>query len=169
MTVPEAMNPSPTVDAGIDSPRPVRDQDLHMVLERALSHLRQLTRQRQEITQRIALIKRTVNGLAVLYGRELHRGPEGGTTAKRGRGITKACRVVLNRADTPLSAREVYAILQGEFPTLFLQQGNHYASLVTILNRLAKHGEADTFLHNRSRFWQRRQSTDQRSAGLSGA
>ena len=168
MTAPEVVNPSPTADAAIDSPQPVRNQDLHMVLERALDQLRQLTRQRQEIIQRIALIKRTVNGLAVLCGRELQNTPEGGATAKRGRGITKACRVVLNRADTPLSAREVYAVLQGEFPALFLQQGNHYASLVTILNRLAKHGEADTFLRSGSRFWQRHQSADRRSVGVSG-
>lgn len=169
MTAPEVKNPAPTVDAAIDCPQPVRNQDLHMVLERARDQLRQLTRQRQEIIQRIALIKRTVNGLALLCGRELQRSLEGGDTGKRGRGITKACRVVLNRAGTPLSAREVYAILQGEFPALFLQQGNHYASLVTILNRLAKHGEADTVLHNGSRFWQRHQSIDQRSAGPSGA
>lgn len=168
MTAPEVVNPSPTVDAAIDSPHPVRNQDLHMVLERSLDQLRQLKRQRQEIIQRIALIKRTVNGLALLCGRELQNTPEDGATAKRGRGITKACRVVLNRADTPLSSREVFAILQGEFPDLFPQKGNHYASLVTILNRLAKRGEADTFLRSGSRLWQRHQSADRRSLGVSG-
>jgi hypothetical protein len=146
----------------------VRDQNLQIVVEWAQDQLRQLTLQRQEIAQRIATIKRTVNGLALLYGAELQRGPEVEATAGRRRGITNACRVVLNRADVSLSAREVYAILQGEFPDIFRQPQNHYASLVTILNRLVKYGEADSFLRNGTRFWQRRQSADQRLVGLSG-
>ncbi len=162
------MNSSPTVDVAIDSLHPVRDHNLQMVVERARDQLRQLTLQRQEIDQRIAIIKRTINGLAFLCRDELQRRPEDGATTERGRGITKACRVVLNRADMPLSARKVYAILQGEFPDVFRQPGNHYASLVTILNRLVKYGEADTFLRNGSRFWQRHQSADPRSVGLSG-
>jgi hypothetical protein len=128
MTAPEVMNSSPTVDAAIDPPQPVRNQNLQMVVERALDQLRQLTRQRQEI------VMRTINGLALLYGGELQRRLEDGATPERRSGITNACRVVLNRADTSLSAREVYAILQGEFPDLFRRPGNHYASLVTILN-----------------------------------
>ena len=168
MATPEVTNSSPAVDATIDPPQPVRNQNLQMVVEQALDQLRQLTLQRQEIAQRIAIIKRTLNGLALLYGGELQPKPEDGATAKARPGITNACRVLLNRAETPLRAREVYAILQGEFPGLFRQPGNHYASLVTILNRLVKYGEADTFLHNGSRFWQRHQPADHRLGGLSG-
>ena len=155
MTAPEVMNSSPAGDAAIDSPQSVRNRDVQMVAAQALDHLRQLSQQRQEIAQRIAIIKRTINGLALLYGGELQCRPEDGATAKRRCGITNACRVVLNRADTSLSAREVYAILQGEFPDFFREPGNHYASVVTILNRLVKYGEADTFLCNGNRFWQR--------------
>jgi len=169
MATPEVTNSSPAVDATIDPPQPVRNQNLQMVVEQALDQLRQLTLQRQEIAQRIAIIKRTINGLALLYGGELQPKPEDGATAKARPGITNACRVLLNRAETPLRAREVYAILQGEFPDFFRQPGNHYASLVTILNRLVKYGEADTFLRNGSRFWQRPQPLDHRSAGLFGA
>jgi len=151
MTVPGVMNSS--VDVAMDSLHPVRDQNLQMVVERARDQLRQLTMQRQEITQRIAMIKRTINSLALLYGGELQRRPEDGATAERRRGITKACRVVLSRADTPLSARAVYAILQEKFPDLLRQPGDYYASLVTILNRLVKYGKVDTFLGNGNRFW----------------
>ena len=168
MTAPEGVNSSPTVETAIDPPRPVPDQNLQMVVEWAQDQLRQLTLQRQEIAQRIATIKRTVNGLALLYGAELQRGPEVEATAGRRRGITNACRVVLNRADTPLSTREVYAILQGEFPDLSHQPGDYYASLVAILNRLVNYREADTFLRNGSRFWQRRQSAVHESDELSG-
>jgi hypothetical protein len=156
----QVTNSSPGVDAAIEPLQPARNQDLRMVVAQALDQLRQLTLQRQEIAQRIAVIKRTINGLALLYGGEVQRSPEDGATAERRCGITNACRVVLNRADTSLSTREVCAILQGEFPGLFRQPGNHYASVATILNRLVKYGEAETFLRNGSRFWQRHQSAD---------
>jgi len=159
MTGPEVMNSSPAVDAAIDPLLPTRNQDLQIVVAQARDQLRQLTLQRQEIAQRIAIIKRTISGLEVLNDGELQRTPEDGGTTGRGRGITNACRVVLNRGDTSLSAREVCAILQAEFPHL-LRPGNHYASVVTILNRLVKYGEADTFLRDGNRFWQRHQSTD---------
>ena len=168
MTAPEVRNSSPAVDAAIDPPQPARNQNLQMVVEQALDQLRQLTLQRQEIAQRIAIIKRTITGLALLYGGELQPKPEDGATAKPRPGITNACRVLLSRAETPLRAREVYAILQAEFPDFFRQPGNHYASLVTILNRLVKYGEADTFLRNGSRFWQRHQPADHRLGELSG-
>jgi hypothetical protein len=109
MTAPEVMNSSPAVDAAIDPAQPVRNQDLQMVVAQALIQLRQLTLQRQKIAQRIAIMKRTINGLALLYGGELQLRPEDEATAERRCGITNACRVVLNRADTSLSAREVYA------------------------------------------------------------
>ena len=165
MTAPEVMNSFPAVNAAIDSPQAVPNRDVQMVTAQALDYLRQLRLQRQEIAQRIAVIKRAINGLALLYGGELQSRPEHGAIAKRRCGITNACRVVLNRADTSLSAREVYAILQGEFPDLFREPGNHYASVVTILHRLVKYREADTFLRNGSRFWQRGQSADHRPVG----
>ena len=160
MTAPEVMNSPSAVDAAIDRSQPVGHLNLQMVIARTLDQLRQLTRQREEIAQRIALIKRTVNGLALLYGAELQPKPEDGATAERRRGISSACRGVLNRADRALSARDVFAILQGEFPDLVRQPGNRYAALITILNRLVKYGEADTFLRNGSRFWQRHRSDD---------
>ena len=161
-SAPNIINPSPTRDVATGPLPPVCDQNLQLVVEQVGDQLRQLTLQRQEIAQRIAIIKRTINGLALLYGGELQPKPEDGATAKARPGITNACRVLLNRAETPLRAREVYAILQGEFPDFFRQPGNHYASLVTILNRLVKYGEIDTFLQNGSRFWQRRPQSDTR-------
>jgi hypothetical protein len=167
MTDTEVTNSSPSADAAIDSAQSAGNHDLQMVVERAQDQLRQLTLQRQEIAQRIAIVKRTINGLALLYGGELERYSGNGSTPERKRGITDACRVVLTRVDTSLNVHEIYAILQEEFPDLFRQPGNHYASLVTILNRLVKYGEADTFLRNGSRFWQRHQSVDRRSVGSS--
>ena len=167
MTTPEVAKSFPTVDAE-DPPESVHNHDLRTVLERAQDQLMQLTRERQQIAQRISVIKRTINGLALLYGAELPCWPTNRATSGRKRGLTNACRIVLARTDTSLSARDICTILNEEFPDLFRRPGNHYASLVTILNRLVKYGEANTFLRNGSRFWQRQPSVDQRSAGSSG-
>jgi len=136
MTAPEVTNSSPIVDAAIDSShQPVRNQNLQMVAEHARDQLRQLTLKRQEIAHSFAIIKRIMKGLALLHGRELPRRPENGATAQRRRRITHVCRVLGNRANTPIGAGGVYANLQEEFPDL-CQPGNHDASLVTIFNRV---------------------------------
>ena len=166
---PEAINPSPTGDVPIGALHPVCDQNLQMVLEQVGDQLRQLTLLRQRIDRRIALFKHTIKGLALLYGDELLRRPEEVAAGKRRLGITHACRLVLDRTDVPLTAREVYAAAQQAFPDVFCTPGNHRASLFTILNRLRKYGEIDTFLRNGSRFWQRRQQVDTRYVGLVGA
>lgn len=168
MAVPDVVSPSTTVDYATGSPQTVRDQNLQMVVEQAQDQLRQLTQQRQEIAEKIAVIRRTIHGLALLYGQDLRPGPDKGAIGERRRGITNACRAVLNRADTPLSTHDVHTILQREFPDVVPQSHNVFNSLVTILNRLVKYGEVDTFLHDRNRLWQRHQSSDPRSNGPIG-
>jgi hypothetical protein len=167
MTAPEAGNASLTEGAETHPAQPAVSHDLQMVVQRAKDQLDQLTLQRQEIAQRIAIVKRAIHGLALLGGREVRSGraPE----ATRGnRGITNACRLVLNRTDTPLSADQIFAILQEDFLGVFLPTGNHYASLVTTLNRLVNYGEARTFLCNGSRFWQRHQPVGPQPSGSPG-
>ena len=168
MTVPSAVSPPTTVGYATGSPQTVRDQNLQMVVERAQDQLLQLTLQHQEIAQRISVIKRTIRGLALLCGEEVQPRPEKVAIGERRRGITNACRALLNRADTPLSTREAHTILQRELPHLFPQSENCYASLVTILYRLVKYGEVDTFLHNGNRLWKRHQSADHRSGPIGG-
>jgi len=167
MTVPDVVSPS-TADYATGSPQTVRDQNLQMVVERVQDQLLQLTQQRQEIAERIAVIKRTIHGLALLYGEGLQPGPDKVAIGERRRGITNACRAVLNQANTPLSTHEAHTILQREFPDLFPQSQNCFASLVTILNRLVKYGEVDTFFHDGNRLWRRHQSSDPRSTGSIG-
>jgi len=123
--MPEVMNSSATVDTGPDLIQPATNQNLQVVVERALEPLRDLTRQRQEIAQRMAIIKRTINGLAFLYGGELLPRSEDDATVERRRRITNACRAVLNRAEAAASAREVHSILQGGFPNLFERAGSN--------------------------------------------
>jgi hypothetical protein len=168
MTVGDFASPSITADHATGSPQTVRDQNLQMVVARAQDQLRPLTQQRQEIAERIAVIKRTIHGLALLYGQDMQPGPDKVAIGERRHGITNACRAVLNRADTPLSTHEAHTILQRDFPDLFSHSQNCFASLVTILNRLVKYGEVDTFLHDGNRLWRRHQSSDPRSTGPIG-
>jgi hypothetical protein len=147
MSAQEVPHSVPTVDA-VNIPQPMHNHDLRTVVEHAQDQLMQLMRERQQIAQRIAIIKRTINGLVFLYGEQSPRAPNSGAKRERRRGLTHACRLVLARADTSLSTQDISAILEEEFPDLFRRPGNHYASLFTILNRLVEYGEADTFLRN---------------------
>ena len=166
MSAPEVPHSSPTVDA-VNTPQPLHNHDLRTVVEHAQGQLMQLMRERQQIAQRIAILKRTIKGLVLLCGEQLPRAPNNGTNQERRCGLTNACRLLLTRADTSLSAQDISAILKEEFSDLFRRPGNQYASLVTILNRLVEYAEADTFLRNGSRFWQRYRSADPRPVGLS--
>jgi hypothetical protein len=163
MSAPEVPHSFPTVDA-VNTPPPLHNHDLRTVVGHAQDQLMQLMRERQQIAQRIAILKRTIKGLVFLYGEQLLRAPNNGANQERRRGLTNACRLVLTRADTSLSAQDISAILKEEFSDLFRRPWNQYASLVTILNRLVEYAEADTFLRSGSRFWQRQQSVDRRSA-----
>jgi hypothetical protein len=166
-SAPEIINPSPSGEVAVRPLNPVCDQNLQIVVEQVGDQLGQLTLQRQRIDRRIAILKRTIKGLALLYGDVLLRTREDGATGERRLGITHACRLVLHRADTPLTTPEVYAAVQEGFPYVFRTPGNHRASLFTTLKRLTKYGEIETFVRNGSRFWQRRQQPDPTSVGLS--
>ena len=55
---------------------PVCDQNLQMVVEQVGYQLRQLTLRRPRIDRRIAILKRTIKGFALLHGDVLLRTPE---------------------------------------------------------------------------------------------
>ncbi len=147
----------------------VCDQSLQLVMEQVGDQLRELTLLRKTIDQKIAILKRTINGLESLYGSELPPRPEEVASGERRRGITNACRVVLDLAEAPLTSREVYAILQERFPALVRRPDDHHASLLTMLSRLVRYGEAETFLQDGDRFWRKRQQPDARQIGRSGS
>jgi hypothetical protein len=100
MRAAEVMNSPHTVDAAIDPRQPVDDPNLEMVVEWALDQVSQLTLERQQTARRIAITRRIIHGLALLY-RDFERRPEDGAAVERRRGITNPCRVVLNRAERP--------------------------------------------------------------------
>jgi hypothetical protein len=135
------------------------DPHVHEVVKTAHEELRHLMRQRAEIMKRIGTLKQTISGLANLFGdeilgedlMELVDRKAGG----RQPGFTKACRLVLMEAGSPLSVREVCERIQQRMPALLLRHKDPLASVTTVLNRLVEYGEVQSVARpNGRRAWQ---------------
>src|SRR5208283_1054843 len=105
------------------------------VVRRAHEELRQLLQQRAEVMRRIRTIKRTIDGLATLFGdvvlsEEL---PELAGSKSNGRqtGFTKACRMILMDANRALSARDVCDRIQEKLPPMLERHKDPMASVRT--------------------------------------
>jgi len=141
------------VQTGRDTVRAAQElvQQMH-------DELRHLLLQRAEIMRRIGTAKKTIAGLAALFGemvlskdlRELmNRGPR-----EQPSGLTRTCRAILMEADHALSAREVRDRMQERTPALVDRQKDPIASITTILNRLVDYGEAERVASgNKQRSW----------------
>jgi hypothetical protein len=116
------------------------------VMQRADHELRHLVAERAELTKRIGTVKRTMKGLAKLFGNEIldtvlldlvdrSRGP-------RQRGITPACRRVLMETQRPMSARDVCDEIKRAVSQLLARHKDPIATINTILARLVEYGEA---------------------------
>jgi hypothetical protein len=128
----------------------VESGSCHMqeVVKATQEHLRQLIRQRAEIVKRIGTMKRTIVGLAKLYGddwlnEELREIVDRKDRARQP-GFTTSCRRVLMEANRPLRTREVCEHLQQRVPLVLLRHKDPVASVTTVLNRLVEYGEALT-------------------------
>ncbi len=115
-------------------------------IQTAHRELLELLGQRAEVLKKIGALKRTIAGLACLFGEGVL--PESllavikPRTAGPQSGITGACRTVLMEAKRPLSAWEVCQRIQRRRPILLQSHKNAIASVTTVLNRLIKYGEA---------------------------
>jgi hypothetical protein len=125
------------------------DAHVHEVVRSAERELRHLLQQRSEIVKRIGAIKRTLSGLARLFGESVLRDDlltllDRGATQRRS-GLTRACRLVLMDAPAPLSARQLCEQLRRKFPELLQHHKDPLASVNTILGRLEQYAEARRF------------------------
>ena len=136
--------------------------------------LAQLLEKRTAVMRRIAGAKRTIVGLAALFGDtalddELRK-LVGMRTAQRLPGLTDMCRTVLMEADRGLTVHDIQTAICGQNPALLAGHKNPVASLTTILNRLVTSGEAQRFLlNNNRRVWQWVVDTDKPSAASTDA
>lgn len=129
------------------------------VVRSAHQELAGLLQQRTEIMKRMGTIKQTLAGLATLYGDSildddlllsLGRGP----TVQRS-GFTRACRLVLMEARTPLRVRGACDEMRSRFPALVMRHKDLAASVTTVLNRLVEYAEANTYFdHEGLRVWE---------------
>jgi len=121
----------------------------------AQQELNQLLRQRADIMKRIGTFKQTLVCLAKVFGddvltadalRLLGRGP-----TRKQPGFTRACRVILMEAATPLDARQSLRDLQRRFPELVERHKDPLASVTTVFNRLVGYAEVRSFHNGKGR------------------
>lgn len=128
------------------------------VVQKLHSELSELLQQRAQIMRHIATAKKTIVGLASLFGENV-LSPElqalvGVGDGNRKPGLTKACRLILIEARGPLSARNVVDALQTQDPEILAGHKDPIASVTTILNRLADYKEVErVLLSNGKRGW----------------
>jgi hypothetical protein len=136
------------VEMTAESQKPSRPTDAHVqeVLRQAQRELRDLLRERADIMKRIGTVKQTIVGLANMFGDEVLDEELLDLVDRRSNGrqpgFTRACRMVLIEARTPMTAREVCDQLRSRFGELLINHKDPLASVTTVLNRLADYGEA---------------------------
>lgn len=112
--------------------------------------LRELLRQRTAVMRRIGTVKRTVAGLAALFGNESLspdlRALMDGETRVRRTGFTRTVRAILMESDVMMSAREVCDRITERDPSMLARHKDPLASVTTVLNRLVAYGEAQRVL-----------------------
>lgn len=128
------------------------------VVDKLHTELNQLLQQRTEVIRRITTAKKTIVGLASLFGENVLslelQTLVGVGDANRKPGLTKACRLILIEARRPLSARYVVDALQNQDPEILAGHKDPIASVTTILNRLADYKEVErVLLSNGKRGW----------------
>jgi len=143
-----AIKPSESYDVG----------HVQEVIRQVHDKLRGLMRQRADVMKRIGTVKRTIAGLADLFGdgvlnKERMELPDRKNSGRQP-GLTKACRMILMEAGRPVSARDICEYFQQKMPSLLARNKDPMASVTTVLNRLVNYGEAQAvFSGNGRRAW----------------
>jgi len=143
---------------GSGNAKTVRPVDhIEEVLRTAEAKLQELVRERAEIVRRIGAIKRTIVGVTKLCGNEA-LSPSAqqilrNNGAIRTLGLTDSCRRVLMEASHPLSARAICAELEKRDDSLLARHKDPVASVTTVLNRLARYGEASAVAEGGRSAW----------------
>ncbi len=116
------------------------------VVSSATQELHDLMQRRAELMKRIGALKKTLAGLASVFGNSVLNDEMltllDRKSASRQPGLTRACRMFLMESDRPLAARPVCQALQRKFPELLERHKHPIASVTTVLTRLADYAEA---------------------------
>src|SRR5262249_38043181 len=144
-----------TMSTATNVTQPAAPNSAHVqeVIVAAERELQQLLHQRSETMKRIGTVKQTLVCLAKVFGEDiltpevtrlLGRGP-----TRKQPGFTRACRVVLMEASSPLEARQGFRELQRRFPDLVERHKDPLASVTTVFNRLGGDGEGGSFFNGK--------------------
>lgn len=128
------------------------------VLEKLQSELKQSLVERAEVMRQIGTVKKTIIGLASVFGKNLLTDDVqklvGLRAASRKRGITQACRAVLMAAEGSMTAHDTLSEVQSQDRNLLAGHKNPLASVTTVLNRLVSYGEVQKVtLGKGTRLW----------------
>jgi hypothetical protein len=147
-----------------------QDGDLQRVVNAAHEELRRLLGDRSQLTTRIATAKKTLTGLATMFGDEVLneeiRLLLGRPHTHRKRGLTAACRSVLIQAGGQLTANEVHDRLSQEYPALLEHHRHPISAIRMILARLERYGEAQTSNERGRRTWASTEDSEPRADTL---
>ncbi|MGA8618177.1 MAG: hypothetical protein WB660_06595 [Candidatus Sulfotelmatobacter sp.] len=136
-----------TEPLSVQSPK---HEELEPVIGQLQSQLRVLKLERAAIVKRIGIIKKTVVGLADLFGSDVIKGDlqdllplQSAPRSRTHRGLTDLCRELLMEASEPLTVRQILRQLQDKSPGGVDRQRHPENSLRVILSRLVAYGEAE--------------------------
>jgi len=139
----------------VTGPAPPVNGHVEEVIRSAQQELNQLLHQRAETMKRIGTVKQTLVCLAKVFGEDVLT-PEvmrllGRGATRKQPGFTRACRVILMEAVTPLEARHGLRELQRRFPELIERHKDPIASVTTVFNRLVGYAEVRSFRNGKGR------------------
>ena len=131
---------------------------VNKLLEEIYGEFQALMIQRETILRRIGTLRRTIIGLANLFGHEVvdERVLEAidRKSSSRSHGLTRTCRLALMESSGPLTCQQVCDDIKHRNPALLAKHKDPLASVNTVLNRLAKYGEARIVKERGKRAWE---------------
>lgn len=132
---------------------PARHEELEPVIGQLQSELRVLRVERAAILKRIGTIKKTIAGLADLFGSDVIPGElqnllslQSARPLRTHTGLTDLCRQLLRESIEPLTIRQILGQLQERFPFALAGHRHPLNSLRMIFSRLVAYGEAEELL-----------------------
>jgi hypothetical protein len=136
------------------------DSNVRRIINDAKQELRELIEQRAAITRRIATTKRTIAGLASVFGDAalqdelLEFMDERRCSTNRQSGFTRACRLLLMETKSPISRHDLCEKLRLNDRGLASRHESLIAAVTTVLNRLVNYGEVRAIEVNGKRAWE---------------
>src|SRR5579872_5181463 len=128
----------------------MQHEELEPVIGQLQKQLNSLLLERAAILKRIGVVKKTVVGLADLFGndvinKELQELLAIQSTRRQSSepGLTHLCRQLLKGASKPLTIRQILRELREKYPASVARQRSPENSLRTILGRLVEYAEAE--------------------------